>query len=85
MPYFSSVRRATACTSSPMRPTGQVEHIIMHLGLNIAIASSMAFSNFFSPPKTMSCSWRSVEKEWGTEFLWGVSSGLALLRRVPQL
>ena len=32
MPSFSFISRATACTSSPIRPTGQVEKTAIALG-----------------------------------------------------
>ena len=51
------------CTSSPMSPTGQVAKMLMALGLNRSYASWIAARSFFSPPKTMSSSCMSVEKQ----------------------
>jgi hypothetical protein len=49
----ASASRATACTSSPMSPTGQVEKMSSARGWKSSMASSIALRSFFSPPNTM--------------------------------
>ncbi|MNL45852.1 hypothetical protein D3C87_1685290 [compost metagenome] len=52
--------RDTASMSSPIRPIGHSDWIVTPLlsGKSCSI-SSITFSSFLSPPKTMSFSWKS--------------------------
>ena len=50
----------TASMSSPMRPIGHSDWMVIPLASgNRSLISSMIFSSFLSPPKTMSFSWKS--------------------------
>ena len=62
MPYRAEAALLTAMISSPIIPETQVAYTKMAGGWYFSTISAMAAISFFSPPKTTSCSFMSVEK-----------------------